>query len=694
MRGASIGKVLTKHGKAGGDLGKRDAFGSGISTLSMDDQPSPETAATNRSETAQPEESGGRETVVITPQEHHHGELGALTLGAIGVVYGDIGTSPLYALKECLSPHHGLTPSRENVLGLLSLMTWSLLMVVTFKYLAFIMRAENRGQGGILALLALLPERFRVAGIGRVTLVTTLVVFGAGLLYGDGIITPAISVLSAVEGLGVATHELDRFVVPITCGILFGLFAIQRYGTARVGVLFGPVMVLWFVVLAAMGVVHIVQNPSVLWSLSPHYAVQFLMGHGFIGFAVLGSVVLCVTGGEALYADMGHFGARPIRVAWLFVVMPALLLAYMGQGANVIAHPEAADNPFYAMVPEGPMTYALVGLATLATVIASQALITGAFSLTHQAVQLGIFPRVTVRHTSGQSEGQIYLPEVNWTLCVLCLLLVLGFQSSSGLAAAYGIAVCGTMAITSIAFALVARERWGWPTHQWLPLLAVFLLFDLGFLGANLLKFMHGGYVPVLIALVITAAMIIWIIGRSNLGAYYASRSPSWDTFKQSLADQKVVRPDAVGVFMASDARGVPPMMVHQAERIKAMPETVLLVTVRFEHVPWIPPSERLAEVTDLGQGFYRVIARYGFMQQPRVTRVVHVASQRLGLKFNASSVTYYLGRESFVASKNGRMGPVLESLFAALSRNAMPATAYFRLPPSQVVELGIQIDL
>jgi len=660
----------------------------------MDDQPSSENESAPPPDGAPPEDQNGRETVLVSPQDHHHGDLGALTLGAIGVVYGDIGTSPLYALKECLSPHHGLSPSRDNVLGLLSLMTWSLLMVVTFKYLAFIMRAENRGQGGILALLALLPERFRVAGVGRVTLVTTLVVFGAGLLYGDGIITPAISVLSAVEGLGVATHELDRVVVPITCAILFGLFAIQRFGTARVGVLFGPVMVLWFLALAIMGSIHVAAHPSVLWSLSPHYAVRFLGEHGFIGFAVLGSVVLCVTGGEALYADMGHFGAKPIRVAWLAIVMPSLLIAYMGQGANIIAHPEAADNPFYAMVPEGPMTYALVGLATLATVIASQALITGAFSLTHQAVQLGIFPRVTVRHTSGQSEGQIYLPEVNWTLCVLCLLLVLGFQSSSGLAAAYGIAVCGTMAITSIAFALVARERWGWSTQKWLPLLTVFLVFDLAFLGANLLKFMHGGYVPVLIALAITAAMLIWIIGRSNLGAYYASRSPSWDTFKQSLIAQKVVRPDAVGVFMASDARGVPPMMVHQAERIKAMPQTVLLVTVRFEHVPWLAPSERLAEVTDLGEGFYRVVARYGFMQQPRVTRVVHSASQRLGLKFDSASVTYYLGRESFVSSKEGNMGPVMESLFSALSRNAMPATAYFRLPPSQVVELGIQIDL
>jgi len=638
----------------------------------------------------------GRETMLETALAvpHSHGKIGALTLGAIGVVYGDIGTSPLYALKECLSPHHGLGPSRDNVLGLLSLMTWSLIMVVSVKYLAFIMRAENRGQGGILALLALLPERMRIGKVGRVTLVTALVVFGAGLLYGDGIITPAISVLSAVEGLGVATHELDDVVVPITCVILFGLFAIQSRGTERVGVLFGPVMVVWFAVLSGLGIYHIAANPSVLVALSPHYAVGFLATHGFLGFAVLGSVVLCVTGGEALYADMGHFGPRPIRIAWLSVVMPALVLAYFGQGANVLLHPIASENPFYAMVPEGPMTYALVGLSTMATVIASQALITGAYSLTHQAVQLGIFPRVTVRHTSDHSEGQIYLPEVNWTLCVLCLLLVLGFKSSSGLAAAYGIAVCGTMAITSIAFALVARERWQWPVWKWAPLLALFLVFDLGFLGANLLKFTHGGYVPVLIALVITTAMVIWIIGRSNLGEYYAKRSPSWEVFKKQLADRAVMRPAAVGIFMASDARGVPPMMVHQAERIRAMPATVMLVTVRFDHVPWIAPAERLAEVTNLGDGFYRVIARYGFMQQPKVPRIVIAAGKRIGLTLQPSELTYYLGRESFVASRGGKMGPVTESLFSLLTRNAMPATAYFRLPPSQVVELGIQIDL
>ncbi|HTU63370.1 MAG TPA: KUP/HAK/KT family potassium transporter, partial [Polyangiales bacterium] len=367
---------------------------------------------------------------------HSHGSLGALTVAAIGIVYGDIGTSPLYALKECLSAHYHLGASTENVLGLLSLMTWSLTMVVTMKYLAFITRATNRGEGGILALLALCPEKMRVAAPGRVTWVTTMVVFGAALLYGDGIITPAISVLSAVEGLSVGTHIFDAWLLPIACAILFALFAFQKVGTARVGALFGPIMLLWFGTLAALGVYHIVQNPSVLQALSPHHGARFLAQHGFTGFAVLGSVVLCVTGGEALYADMGHFGVRPIRYAWLSIVMPSLLLAYFGQGANVLAHPDAAANPFFALVPSGWPTFMLVGLATLAAVIASQALISGAYSLTHQAVHLGLFPRVTVRHTSATTEGQIYLPGINWALAAASISLVVYFRSSAGLAAA------------------------------------------------------------------------------------------------------------------------------------------------------------------------------------------------------------------------------------------------------------------
>jgi KUP system potassium uptake protein len=637
--------------------------------------------------------------VALNPEEsldpHAHGNMVALTIGALGVVYGDIGTSPLYALKECLSEHYGFAARRETVLGLLSLMAWSLLMVITVKYLTFVMRASNRGEGGMLSLLALLPEKLRLSGTpGRLTLPTILVIFGTALLYGDGMITPAISVLSAMEGLGVATHELDRWVVPLTVAILAGLFWLQRHGTARVGTLFGPIMILWFFVIGGLGAYHIAQNPGVLAAISPHHAVRFLFTHGFMGFAVLGSVVLCITGGEALYADMGHFGVKPIRRAWSMVVMPSLLLAYFGQGALVLSRPSAADNPFYEMVPQGPATYLLVALATMAAIIASQAMISGAFSLTHQAVQLGVFPRVRVRHTSEQTEGQIYLPEINWMIAVASIALVLAFRSSTGLAAAYGIAVSGSMTITSFMFALVARKRWNWPLWQPLALLVQFLLFDLAFLSANLLKFTHGGYVPVVIAVCVSIVMATWNIGRSNLGRYYSRRSQSWEEFKKALTEQGVVRSATVGVFMASDARGVPPMIIHQAERIGAMPQTAMLITVRFEHVSWIPAKERLVEVTDLGDGFHRVVARYGFMQQPEAQLILKDAAERMNIAMDPKKVTYYLGRESFVTSPRGNMGPFFEQVFGFLSRNAMPATAYFRLPPEQVVEIGLQIDL
>ena len=640
--------------------------------------------------------AGERLTVALDRYEGGgtHGSLGALTLAAIGVVYGDIGTSPLYALKECLSSHYGIAPTRANVIGLLSLITWSLTMVVTVKYLWFITRATNRGEGGILALLALCPERWRRAAPGRVTAVTVMVVFGAALLYGDGMITPAISVLSAVEGLGVGNAAFEVWVVPIACAILLALFSFQRFGTARVGAFFGPIMVLWFVVLAALGVYHIAQNPSVLVALSPHHALRFLAGHGFLGFAVLGSVVLCVTGGEALYADIGHFGVRPIRHAWLLIVMPSLLLAYFGQGANVLANPAAAANPFYALVPSGWPMLALVGLATLAAVIASQALISGAYSLTHQAVQLGLFPRMNVQHTSATKEGQIYLPGINWSLAFSSIALVVHFGSSAGLAAAYGIAVCGTMAITSIMFGLVAAERWSWPRSSVFALVFMFLVFDLGFLAANLLKFMHGGYVPVFVAILISLLMLTWNIGRSNLAVYYAKRTETWQQFAHRLEAGHVMRPRAVGVFMASDALGVPVMVLHQAERVRAVPSRALIVTVSLERVPHVPPELRLAEVTDLGQGFHRVVARYGFMQHPAVPPVIEAALSRLGISVPTRDITYYLGRESLVGERGGRMGPVFERLFRAIARNALSATAYFRLPPEQVVEIGLQINL
>jgi KUP system potassium uptake protein len=628
------------------------------------------------------------------PSDNHGSHTTALTIAALGVVFGDIGTSPLYALKECLSDHYGIEAQRANVLGLLSLMVWSLTMVVTVKYLAFVMRATHRGEGGILALLALVPERLRRASPGHLRPVTFLVIIGAALLYGDGMITPAISVLSAVEGLKIATSTFDQWIVPITCGILFILFVVQRHGTASVGALFGPIMVVWFLLLAGLGVWHIIDNPGVLAALSPHHAVWFLTHHGFTGFAVLGSVVLCVTGGEALYADMGHFGVRPIRIAWLRLVMPALILAYFGQGAVVLSNPAAAANPFYSMVPTGLPLYLLVAISTAATIIASQALISGAFSLTHQAVQLGLLPRFFVRHTSAHTEGQIYLRGINWLLAVGAIALVVGFRSSTGLAAAYGIAVCGTMAVTSICFAVVARTVWGWPAWKWGGLLALFLVFDLGFLGANLLKFTHGGYVPVAIGAVFTGVMAIWAIGRSNLGQYYADRAVPWDEFVHDLVADGVARPDRVAVFMASDARGVPPMLQHQAERVGAVPAVAFLLTVRFDHVATVPADQRLLEVTDLGHGFQRVVAVYGYMQQPNVPALIGEVMTRGGVPRLVEEVTYFLGHESFVGGHGGRMGAVSERAFRALARNAMSATAYFQLPTEQVVEIGVQIDL
>jgi KUP system potassium uptake protein len=622
-----------------------------------------------------------------------HGSLAALTFGALGVVYGDIGTSPLYALKESLHGHH-LAATPDNVLGVLSLIFWSLTMVVTVKYLVFVMRADNHGEGGILALLALCPKSLRQGLPGKVPFLAMLVVFGAALLYGDGMITPAISVLSAMEGLEVATTKLTPAVLPLTLAILVGLFMLQRRGTAGIGRVFGPIMLLWFVTIGVLGAIQIVKHPGVFAALSPHHAARFFMLHGFAGFKVLGSVVLAVTGGEALYADMGHFGARPIRTAWVCLVMPALVLAYFGQGALVLAQPTALANPFFAMVPAGPAVYALVALATCATVIASQALISGAFSLTHQAVQLGYFPRVRVLHTSSTTMGQVYIPEINAALAVSCLALVLFFQHSSRLAAAYGIAVCGTMAITSIVFYVVARRTWAWPLWKALPVLLLFLAFDLPFMGANLLKFKDGGYVPIFIGVVVYIVMVVWNLGRGLLGEFLRQRSPTWTAFKAELKQEQIVRSRGTGVFMASSVEHAPHILVHHAERLRVLPERSIILTIEFDSVPYVPERERFTQLRDVGDGFYRVIARYGFMQSGDAQALVKDASRRLGVPHEPEDITYYLGRETFLATKAGRMGPWSEALFHFLSRNARPATAYFNLPPEQVLELGTQIDL
>jgi KUP system potassium uptake protein len=562
------------------------------------------------------------------------------------------------------------------------------------------MRADNHGEGGIFALLAVVPERLRLKGAPgsgaksrRITWVALAVVVGAALLYGDGAITPAISVLSAIEGLTVARPSLAGFVLPITCVILLVLFVVQKRGTGAVGALFGPIMLVWFFTIGALGAYQIAQRPDVLAALAPTHAVRYFLAHGMPGFLVLGSVVLAVTGGEALYADMGHFGARPIRVAWLAVAMPALVLCYFGQGALVLRNPAAIENPFFSMVPAGGPTLALVGLSSAATVIASQALISGAFSLTRQAMLLGYFPRVLIKHTAAHTEGQIYIPQINWILAVGCLLLVIGFQKSDRLASAYGIAVTGTMALTSVVYYVVMRHTWKWPLPVAGGILALFLAFDIPFFAANTVKILDGGWVPVFIGIGFIAAMLVWSKGRALTVEEYARRSPSMAELIPRLLPRCAARVPGLAVFMSSSTTHVPPILVHVVERERALKEHALLLTVVTETVPHVP-REGSVTMQSLGEGLHQVIARFGFMQEPEVPAIVDEVTSRIGLRLDPEDTTYYLGRESVLATSKGAMGQFAESLFGYLQRNAVTADRHFKIPPGQVIEIGIQLDL
>jgi KUP system potassium uptake protein len=609
---------------------------------------------------------------------------------ATGVVFGDIGTSPLYALKECVDPDHGVPATLDNLFGLVSLVFWSLTMVVTVKYLTFIMKADNDGEGGILALLALVPSAKK--GSAKATgWIAGMVVFGAALLYGDGVITPAISVLSAVEGLGVATTRLTPAVVPLTVLILLGLFWVQKRGTASIGRMFGPIMIVWFLTLAALGIARIVGHPGIFMALSPTYAVRFLATHGWHGFVELGSVVLVITGGEALYADMGHFGRNPIRISWFGLVMPALLLNYLGQAAYLIDHPAGATNPFFAIVPS-VLLYPMVALSTIATVIASQALISGAYSLTRQAVQLGFCPRVTIVHTSGQAEGQIYIPEVNAALAAACVWLVLSFKESNALAAAYGIAVTGTMGITSIVYFIVLTRTWKWPTWRAALLVGVFLSFDIPFFAANALKVFAGGWFPLAVALGIYLVMTTWKKGRALLGQSLAERILPLDMFLADVDTHKPHRVPGVAVFMSSSPDGTPIVLLHHWKHNHTLHQAVVLLSIVSEPVPDLPEDSRIA-VTDLGRGFYRVLARYGFMETPNVPRVMALAAKR-GVPYGPERTSYFLGRETLLPTGDGRMHKWRKALFSFVSRNARSATQYFGIPADRVVELGMQIDL
>jgi KUP system potassium uptake protein len=624
-----------------------------------------------------------------------HAGCTALSIAALGVVFGDIGTSPLYTFRECLLGIGGKNASPEDVYGILALMVWALTLVVAVKYIAFVLRADHCGEGGIFALLALLPERFRANSInhGRVTGIALLGVIGAALLYGDGVITPAISVLSAVEGLTIVNPSFKSWVVPLTCIILTGLFAIQRRGTGSVGRLFGPIMLVWFTTLAGLGAWHISERPSILRALSPHWAFGFFEHHRLHGFLILGSVVLVVTGAEALYADLGHFGIVPIRRAWLWLVFPALLLNYMGQGALVISHPEAITNPFFVQVPTGAATIALVLLSSAATVIASQALITGVFSLTRQAMVLGYFPSVTIHHTSEQTEGQIYIPEMNVLLAIGCLALVLIFRESVKLAAAYGIAVTGTMAITSVLFFIVARYRWHWPKWHAVALLVFFLCLDVPFLIANLFKFFEGGYIPVLIGASLIAAMLIWNRGRTFHEQKYATQYPTFEAVRKQIEHCLTTRVPGTAVFIASSVDHAPPILVHFVERCRSLQENVILLTVTTKDRANIPDAEQ-CEIQDLGDGFWQVCLHFGFMDHPRVPEALAKAMEREHLSIDPKEITYYVGHETLVAVKSSKLGRIAERVFGYLQRNAVDVESTFCLPRRQVIEIGTQVDL
>jgi KUP system potassium uptake protein len=623
-------------------------------------------------------------------REHPHGKrLFLLALTALGVVYGDIGTSPLYSMRECFHGEHAVPPTATNVYGVLSLIFWSLVIVVTLKYHVYVLRADNRGEGGILALMALVRKALGRRKFGWVFI--TMGLFGAALLYGDGMITPAISVLSAVEGLEVATPIFHHYVVPITIGILIGLFLFQRRGTGGIGAVFGPVMLVWFGTLAVLGIGGIVRHPAVLAAVNPAYAVRFFAHNGGRGFLVLGAVFLVATGGEALYADMGHFGEMPIQIDWFSLVGISLLLNYFGQGALLVTDPRASFNPFYRLAPDWAL-YPLVVLATAATVIASQAIISGAFSLTNQAVQLGYLPRVDIVHTSEHEIGQIYIPGVNWVLMLSTIGLVIGFRTSSHLAAAYGVAVTTTMVITTLLAAVVARNLWHWP--PWLVGLvtAGFLTVDLAFFGANMVKVADGGWFPLLVGAVVYSMMTTWQYGRRDLAKQLARDALPFDKFVARLQPDHPPRVPGTAVFMARDPVATPTALLHNMKHNKVLHQRVVLLTALVEEVPTVPPERRI-EVEPLGKDFYRVIARYGFMESPSMPEIIERARDR-GLALDSMKTTFFLSRVTLLPTSRRGFAAWRDRLYAIMSRNAVRPTDFYRIPPNRVIELGMQMRL
>jgi KUP system potassium uptake protein len=624
--------------------------------------------------------------VTATPAATSSGRVAALTLTAIGIVYGDIGTSPLYTIRECFYGSHAVEVSPENVLGVLSLVLYALFIVISIKYIAIVMRADNQGEGGILALTALLPARTATAPV-----LIGLGIFGAALLYGDGMITPAISVLGAVEGLQVETPLFAPYVVPMSVAILVVLFLFQKYGTHSVGRLFGPIMVMWFVTIAGLGVMWILREPSILGAINPLHGVAYFRHHGFPGVAVLGAVFLAVTGGEALYADMGHFGKTPIRIAWFALVLPALVLNYLGQGALLLTNGDAVKQPFFLLAPQWAL-FPLVGIATAAAIIASQALISGAFSLTQQAIQLGYAPRLSIEHTSSHEMGQVYVPQVNFALMVSTVLIVMGFGSSSALAAAYGIAVTMTMVITAVLLHVIAVERWGWPPAFALTITASFLAIDLTFFGANLLKLFQGGWLPIMIGACIFTGMTTWKTGRRVVAERLVARAIPIDHFLAAITAAPPIRVPGTAVFMTAQPRGIPPALAHNLRHNKMLHERVVLLTVSTAPVPHVAEDHRITSET-IGYGMYSIRLLYGFMEDPHVPNALHAACAA-GLDIDINDITYFLGRETILVTGRRGMARWRERLFVLMTRNAVAATSFFRLPAERVVELGVQVEI
>jgi KUP system potassium uptake protein len=616
--------------------------------------------------------------------------LVGLMVGALGVVYGDIGTSPLYAFRECFNPEHGIKATPDHILGVLSLIVWSLIFIVSVKYLVFVLRADNKGEGGILSLLALAfgdtPAQSRTRAV-----ILVCGIFGAALLYGDGVITPSISVLSAVEGLEVATTKLNNYIVPLTIVVLVGLFAGQKFGSGRVGKVFGPVMVLWFVVLALLGLRGIAMAPEVLAAVNPWQAIHFIFENGERAFVVMGAVFLAVTGAEALYADLGHFGAKPIRRTWFVFVLPALLLNYFGQAALVMANPDMAENPFFRLAPQWAL-YPMVGLATVATVIASQALISGAFSITMQAIQLGYLPRMEIRHTSSEERGQIYLPLVNQILMVVCIALVLFFKNSSNLSAAYGIAVTLTMVITTVLFFFAARRLWGWSRVRAGALCAAFLSVEGLFFAANALKIPSGGWFPLVAAAAVLLVMTTWKRGRQLLGERLSASLLPFEVFLAGIRQSGAQRVRGTAVFMSGNPDGTPLALLHNLMHNKVLHERILLLTLLTAEEPHVTGPDRI-RIDQLTDGFWRVTVRIGFMEKPEVPAILEACAAH-GLPVKMAETTFFLSRETILSTSLPGMARWREKLFAFLSRNAQPATAFFGLPANRVVELGMQVEL